>query len=69
MYAGSIAAGRTMYAVQVLSKVPHKERYAGPPGWGMGMGLESLPHKNSIVSNSGNREAMAPKRVKFHRRR
>jgi len=37
-----------MHAGQVSNKVPHNERYAGPPGWGLGMGLPSLPHKNCL---------------------
>jgi len=46
-----------------------KRDMLGPPGWELGMGLPSLPHKNSTVSNPGNGEIMAQKWVKFHRRR
>ena len=33
---GSVATGRATLAGQVKGEHPDKERYAGPPGWGLG---------------------------------
>ena len=33
---GSIATGRATLAGQVKGEHPDKERYTGPPGWGLG---------------------------------
>jgi len=43
--ASSLAAGRAIYARQVLSKVPKKERYHGPEGWGLRKVMTSSPCK------------------------
>jgi len=43
-YAGSsLAAGRAIYARQVLSEVPDKETYRGPEGWGLRKVMTSSP--------------------------
>jgi hypothetical protein len=31
-----------------VSDDPDKERYPGPPGWGLSVGLTALPHKKPI---------------------
>jgi len=33
---GSVAAGRATLTGQVKGEHPDKERYTGPPGWGLG---------------------------------
>jgi len=33
---GNVATGRTTLAGQVKGEHPDKERYTGPPGWGLG---------------------------------
>jgi len=46
MLAEAYASGRVTQARQALVERPHKERYPGPPGWGLGAGLTTLPHSN-----------------------
>jgi len=46
---GSLATGRTTYAGQDLSEILDHEGYPDPPGWGLSIGLPSLPCKNSFV--------------------
>jgi hypothetical protein len=58
---GSPATGRTIYAGQDLSEILDHEGYPGPPGWGLSVGLPSLPCKNSFVLKPWHREAMAQK--------
>jgi hypothetical protein len=61
-YAGdSLAAGRATLSGQVLSKVQDKERYPGLPGWGLGFGLTSAPHKNSPVLKPQQQGGQGPK--------
>jgi hypothetical protein len=45
---GSIASGRASHARQVEGDDPDKNRYPGPPGWGLGVQLTS-PHKNVLL--------------------
>jgi hypothetical protein len=49
--------------------VPDKERYPGPLGWGLSVGLISSPLKNSIVPNPSNRGGHGPKKKPKHCRR
>jgi hypothetical protein len=42
---GSIATGRVSQAGQVKGDDPDKERYPGPPDWGLSVGLTALPRK------------------------
>jgi hypothetical protein len=48
-YAGcSVAAGRATLAGQVKGEHPDKERYTGPPGWGLGRSAStSSPDKRT----------------------
>jgi hypothetical protein len=41
----SLAAGRAIYARQVLSKVKDKEKYHGPEGWGLSKAMTTSPCK------------------------
>jgi hypothetical protein len=45
---GSIATGRVSQAGQVKGDDPDKERYLGPAGWGLSVGLTALPPKKPI---------------------
>jgi len=47
---GSIATGRATHAGQVKGEHPDKERYPGPPGWGLGVLLATAPRKKSIAA-------------------
>ena len=48
-YAGaSIATGRVTLAGQVKGEHPDKERYPGPPGWGLGVLLATSHCKKSV---------------------
>jgi hypothetical protein len=58
---GSLATGRTTHAGQDLSEILDQEGYPGPPGWGLCMGLPSLPCKNSFVLKLWHRKVMTPK--------
>ena len=46
----SLAAGRAAHAGQILKKMPDKEKYPGPPGLNLGVGLTFSTRKRSIVS-------------------
>jgi hypothetical protein len=46
---------------QVLSKVHDKERHHGLPGWGLGLGFKSTPHKISVVLKLQQQEGHGPK--------
>jgi len=48
----SVATGRASHARQVKGDDPDKKGYTGPPGWGLGMGLTTQPHKKSVVLRS-----------------
>jgi len=58
---GSLASGRTTNAEQDLSEILDHEGYTGPPGWGLSIGLPSLPCKNSFVLKPWHREVMTQK--------
>jgi cytochrome c biogenesis protein CcdA len=45
---GSIATRRVSQAGQIKGDDPDKERYPGPPGWGLSVGLTALPCKKPI---------------------
>jgi hypothetical protein len=45
---GSIDTGRVSQAGQFKGDDPDKERYLGPPGWGLSVGLTALPRKKPI---------------------
>ena len=45
---GSVATGRATHAGQVKGEHPDKERYPGPPGWGLGVPLATAPRKKKI---------------------
>jgi hypothetical protein len=45
---GSIATGRVSQAGQVKGDDSDKERYPGPPGWGLSVGLTALPRKKPM---------------------
>ena len=47
---GSIATGRATLAGQVEGEHPHKERYPGPPGWGLCVLLANAPRKIFIAA-------------------
>jgi len=45
---GSVATGRATLAGQVKGEHPDKERYTGPPGWGLGRWASTLsPEKKT----------------------
>jgi hypothetical protein len=46
---GSIATGRASHARQVEDDDPDKKGYPGLPGWVLGVGLTTLPHKKCLV--------------------
>ena len=59
---GSLAGGGAILAGYVLREVP--DRYPDLPGWGLGVGLRSSPHINSVISEPRQRgRAMARKRA------
>ena len=47
---GSIATGRATLAGQVKGEHPDKERYPGPPGWGLCVLLATAPRKKFIFA-------------------
>jgi hypothetical protein len=46
MLAVAYATGRASHARQVKGDDPDEKGYFGPPGWGLGAGLTTLPCKN-----------------------
>jgi len=46
---GTVATGTATHAGQVKGEHPDKERYTGPPGWGLGVLLATAPRKKSIA--------------------
>ena len=48
---GSLASGSATHVGQVLSEVPDKERYHGPPSRGLVVGLTLSPRKISLSPN------------------
>jgi len=49
MLAVAYATSRASHARQVKGDDPDKKGYPGPPGWGLGAGLTTLPCKNQNV--------------------
>jgi DNA-binding SARP family transcriptional activator len=45
---GSIATGRVFNAGQVKGDDPDKILYPCPPDWGLGVGLETPPHRKCV---------------------
>jgi hypothetical protein len=43
------ATSRSSHAKQVKGDDPDKKGYPGPPGWGLGIGPTTLPHKTRHV--------------------
>jgi len=49
-YAGSsIVTGRASHARQVKGDDPDKKGYPDPPGWDLGLGLTTPPHKKYVL--------------------
>jgi hypothetical protein len=48
MLALAYATGRASHARQVKGDDQDKKGYAGPPGWGFGMGL-TTPHSKKLI--------------------
>jgi hypothetical protein len=46
---GSTATGRVSQAGQFKGDDQDKERYLGPPGWGLSVGLTALPRKKTML--------------------
>jgi hypothetical protein len=49
---GSMATSRVSNAGQVKGDDPDKKGYPGLPGWGLGMGLTTPPHKKPQLLKS-----------------
>jgi len=49
---GSIASGRASHAIKVKGDEPDNKGYPGSPGWGLGMGLTTQPHKKHVLLRS-----------------
>jgi len=48
----NLASGRATLARQALVERPDYERYPGPPGWGLGTGLTTLPWKTKLFQRT-----------------
>jgi hypothetical protein len=50
---GSVATGRANFAGQVKGEHPDKQRYTGPPGWGLGRwaSIASPEKKTHMLKN------------------
>jgi hypothetical protein len=49
MLAVAYATGRVSHARQFKGDDPDEKGYPGPPGWGFGVGLTTLPHKKILL--------------------
>jgi len=49
MIDGIIATGRVFHARQNKGDDSDEKRYSGPPGWWLGVGLTSPPHKKCVL--------------------
>ncbi len=45
---GRDATGMASHARQVKGDDPYKKGYPSPPGWGLGLRMTTLPHKNIV---------------------
>jgi hypothetical protein len=51
MLAVVYATGRAFHARQVKGDGPDKKEYPLPPGWALGVGLATPPHKKSVTKS------------------
>jgi hypothetical protein len=60
-YTGSsVATARASNARQVKGNGTHQKGYPGPPGWGLGVGLKTLPPKSITVTQRQTGDQVPP---------